>query len=62
MRTWAWAWARSPTSPLSPVDVDLVVRSIPQGTLQAGKSFSVTCALGGMASVQDGQQQEVWES
>ena len=37
------------------LDVDPVVRSIPQGTLQAGKSFSVACALD-MASVLGGQQ------
>ena len=41
---------------IDPVDVDLVVRSIPQGTLQAGKSFSVACTLGVSASVREGQQ------
>ena len=42
---------------IDPVDVDLVVRSMPQGgTLQAGKSFSVACTLGVSASVQEGQQ------
>jgi hypothetical protein len=42
---------------IDPVDLDLVVRSIPQvGTLQAGKSFSVACTLGVSASVREGQQ------
>lgn len=42
---------------IDPVDVDLVVRSIPQGgTLQAGKSFSVACTLGVSAFVREGQQ------
>jgi hypothetical protein len=41
---------------IDPVDVDLIVHSIPQGTLQAGKSFSVACTLGVSASVREGQQ------
>ncbi|KAN0123061.1 hypothetical protein V8E52_003014 [Russula decolorans] len=41
---------------IDPVDVDLIVHSIPQGTLQAGKSFSVACTLGVSASVWEGQQ------
>ena len=41
---------------MDPVDLDLVVRSIPQGTLQVGKSFSVACTLGVSASVREGQQ------
>jgi len=39
-----------------PIDVDLVVRSIPHGTIQAGKPFCVACALGVSASVREGQQ------
>jgi hypothetical protein len=41
---------------IDPVDVDLVVRSIPQGRLQAGKPFSVACTLGVSAAVREGQQ------
>ncbi|KAI0005858.1 hypothetical protein BJV74DRAFT_800409 [Russula compacta] len=39
-----------------PLDVDLVVRSIPRDTFHAGKPFSVACTLGVTASVRDGQQ------
>ncbi|KAI0282153.1 hypothetical protein BGY98DRAFT_956011 [Russula aff. rugulosa BPL654] len=49
--------SQSSLAVIDPVDVDLVVRSIPQGgTLQAGKSFSVTCTLGVSAFVREGQQ------
>jgi hypothetical protein len=41
---------------VDPVDLDLVVRSIPRGTLQAGKPFCVACTLGVTASAREGQQ------
>jgi hypothetical protein len=41
---------------VDPVDMDLVVRSIPRGTLHAGKPFCVACTLGVTASVREGQQ------
>src|SRR5258708_2543960 len=41
---------------VDPVDVDLVVRSIPRSTLQAGKPFCVVCTLGVSASIREGQQ------
>jgi trafficking protein particle complex subunit 13 len=41
---------------VDPVDLDLVVRSIPRDTLQAGKPFCVAFTLGVTASVREGQQ------
>ena len=41
---------------VDPVDLDLVVRSIPRDTLQAGKPFCIACTLGVTASVREGQQ------
>src|SRR6266702_3755241 len=43
--------------PVDPLDVDLVVRSIPHGTLLVDKPFRVACTLGVAASVRDGRQQ-----
>jgi len=39
-----------------PVDIDLVVRSIPRSTLHAGEPFCVACTLGVSASVREGLQ------
>jgi hypothetical protein len=41
---------------VDPVDIDLVVRSIPRDTLHAGEPFCVACTLGVSASVREGQQ------
>jgi len=41
---------------VDPVDVDLVVRSIPRAALHASKPFSVACTLAVAASVREGQQ------
>ena len=41
---------------VDPVDIDLVVRSIPRSTLHAGEPFSVACTLGVSASVREGLQ------
>ncbi|KAH9043411.1 DUF974-domain-containing protein, partial [Lactarius pseudohatsudake] len=42
--------------PVDPIDVDLVVRSIPHGALPVGKPFRVACTLGVAASVREGRQ------
>jgi hypothetical protein len=47
---------QSSLAPVDPVDIDLVVRSIPRGALHAGKPFCVACTLGVTASVREGQQ------
>ena len=39
-----------------PVEIDLVVRSIPRDTLHVSEPFSVACTLGVSASVREGQQ------
>ena len=39
-----------------PIDVDLVVRSIPHGALLVDKPFRVACTLGVAASVREGRQ------
>ncbi|KAI9509963.1 DUF974-domain-containing protein [Russula earlei] len=39
-----------------PINVDLVVRSIPRGEIQIGKPFCVACTLGVAASVREGEQ------
>jgi len=41
---------------VEPIDVDLVVRTIPRSDLHANKPFSVACTLGVSASVREGQQ------
>jgi hypothetical protein len=42
--------------PADPIDVDLVVRSIPHGELLVDKPFRVACTLGVAVSVREGQQ------
>ncbi|KAH9001443.1 DUF974-domain-containing protein [Lactarius akahatsu] len=42
--------------PVDPIDVDLVVRSIPHGALPVDKPFRVACTLGVAASVREGRQ------
>jgi trafficking protein particle complex subunit 13 len=39
-----------------PIDVDLVVRSMPRGALPVNRAFRVACTLGVVASVREGQQ------
>lgn len=48
--------AAHPGSPVDPIDVDLVVRSIPHGALLVDEPFRVACTLGIAASVRDGRQ------
>jgi len=45
----------APAATVDPVDVDLVVRSIPRDALHAGKPFRVACTLGVAASMREGQ-------
>ena len=42
--------------PVDPIDVDLVVRSIPHDALLVDKPFRVACTLGVAASVREGRQ------
>ncbi|KAI9446628.1 DUF974-domain-containing protein [Lactarius indigo] len=42
--------------PVDPIDVDLVVRSIPHGALLIDKPFRVACTLGVAAPVREGRQ------
>ena len=50
------ASAAHPSVAADPVDVDLVVRSIPRGALPVDRPFRVTCTLGVAASVREGQR------
>src|SRR6266404_5771585 len=45
-----------PGPPVEPIDVDLVVRSIPHGALLVDKPFRVACTLGVAVSVREGRQ------
>ncbi|KAI0290380.1 hypothetical protein BC826DRAFT_1027361 [Russula brevipes] len=47
---------QSLAAPVDPVDVDLIVRSIPRDAIRPGKPFRIACTLGMAASVREGGQ------